>query len=43
MILYPVILITFGFLFLRVFQGKVRLPCLFAINLMANLLFMPLF
>ena len=45
MILYPVILISFGFVFLRVFQGKVRslLAVPFAINLMANLLFMPLF
>jgi tryptophan-rich sensory protein len=41
MILYPVILISFGFVFVRAFQGKVsRLVAIpFAINLVANLLF----
>jgi benzodiazapine receptor len=45
MILYPFILISFGFVFLRAFQGKVsRLVAIpFAINLVANLLFMPIF
>lgn len=44
-ILYPIILISFGFIFVRVAQGKAprsaALP--FAINLVANLLFMPIF
>ncbi len=43
-ILYPVILISFGFVFVRAFQGKVpwhvALP--FAINLVANLVFTPI-
>jgi translocator protein len=45
MILYPIILISFGFVFMRAFQGKVsRLVAIpFAINLVANLLFMPIF
>ena len=45
MILYPIILISFGFVFVRAFQGKVpRLIAVpFAINLVANLLFMPIF
>ncbi len=45
MILYPIILISFGFVFIRAFQGKVsRLVAVpFAINLVANLLFMPIF
>jgi len=45
MILYPIILISFGFVFVRAFRDKV--PWLvavpFAINLVANLLFMPIF
>ncbi len=44
-ILYPVILVSFGFVFVQAFRGevgwKVALP--FAINLIANLLFMPIF
>ena len=44
-ILYPVILVSFGFVFVRAFRrrlpGRVALP--FAINLVANLLFMPIF
>ena len=44
-ILYPVILVSFGFVFVQAFRGrvgwKVALP--FAINLVANLLFMPIF
>ena len=45
MILYPIILISFGFVFVRAFQGKVpRMVAVpFAINLVANLLFMPIF
>lgn len=44
-ILYPIIVVSFGFVFLRAFQGKVpRLVAVpFAINLVANLLFMPIF
>jgi tryptophan-rich sensory protein len=44
-ILYPVILVTFGFVFVQAFRGKVpwRVAVPFAINLIANLLFMPLF
>ncbi len=45
MILYPIILISFGFVFVQAFRGqlprKVAVP--FAINLVANLLFMPIF
>ncbi|MEI7685242.1 MAG: TspO/MBR family protein [Planctomycetota bacterium] len=45
MILYPIILVTFGFVFVKAFQGKVpkytAVP--FAVNLVANLLFMPIF
>ena len=44
-ILYPVIFVSFGFVFVQGFRGKVRwliaLP--FAINLVANLLFIPFF
>ncbi len=44
-ILYPIILISFGWAFYKTFMGKVPwlvvLP--FALNLAANLLFMPLF
>ena len=45
MILYPIIVITFGFVFVQVFRVRVpRLVALpFAINLAANLLFMPIF
>ena len=45
MILYPIILISFGFVFVQAFRRsaswKVALP--FAVNLVANLLFMPIF
>jgi tryptophan-rich sensory protein len=44
-ILYPIIIVTFGFMFVQTIRGKVgwtvALP--FAINLVANLLFMPIF
>lgn len=43
-ILYPIILISFGFVFVQMFRGKVNwlvaLP--FAINLVANLIFTPI-
>lgn len=43
-ILYPIILISFGFVFFQAFQGKISwivvLP--FAINLVANLIFTPI-
>src|SRR5271166_986277 len=45
MILYPVILVSFGFVFVQALRRKVpwavALP--FAVNLVANLLFMPIF
>ena len=44
-ILYPIIFVTFGFVFIQVLRGKlpwtVTLP--FAINLVANLAFTPIF
>jgi len=44
-ILYPIILVSFGFVFVqacrRKMPSKVALP--FAVNLVANLLFMPIF
>lgn len=44
-LLYPVILVSFGFVFVKAFQRKlppwVALP--FAVDLVANVLFMPLF
>lgn len=45
MILYPIIVISFGFVFVQAFRGKVswRLTLPFAKNLVANLLFMPIF
>ena len=45
MLLYPIIFISFVFVFARAFQGKVpRMVALpFVINLVANLLFMPIF
>jgi benzodiazapine receptor len=44
-ILYPVIFVTFGFVFVQAFRKKVPLIVAlpFAINLVANLLFMPFF
>ena len=44
-ILYPVIVVSFGFVFLMAFRGKIpRIVAVpFVINLVANLLFMPLF
>jgi translocator protein len=45
MILYPIILVSFGFVFVQAFRGKVgwKVALAFAINLIANLLFMPIF
>src|SRR4051812_13005061 len=45
MLLYPVILVSFGFVFVKAFQHTLpRLVALpFAVNLIANLLFMPIF
>jgi benzodiazapine receptor len=44
-ILYPIIAISFGFVFVQAFRGKIpRMVAVpFAINLVANLLFMPIF
>ena len=44
-ILYPIILVSFGFIFVQAFRGKVPLwvAVPFAINLVANLMFMPIF
>ena len=44
-ILYPIIFISFGFVFVKAIQGKIpRIVCVpFAINFVANLLFMPIF
>ena len=45
MLLYPVILVSFGFVFVQAFRGKVgwKVALPFAVNLAANLLFMPIF
>ena len=45
MILYPIILVSFGFVFVQAFRGKLpgRVAVPFAVNLVANLLFMPIF
>lgn len=44
-LLYPVIVVSFGFVFVRAFREKVprRVALPFAVNLVANLLFMPIF
>ena len=44
-ILYPIILASFGFVFVEALRGKVgwKVALPFAINLIANLLFMPIF
>ena len=44
-ILYPIIAISFGFVFVQVFRGKIpRMVAVpFAVNLLANVLFMPFF
>jgi translocator protein len=45
MILYPIILISFGFVFVQAARKKLpwKVAVPFAINLVANLLFMPIF
>jgi translocator protein len=45
MILYPIIVVSFGFVFVQAFRGKMswRVSLPFAKNLVANLLFMPIF
>ncbi len=44
-ILYPIILVTFGFCFVQAFRGRLGWMTLlpFAINLVANIAFMPIF
>ena len=44
-ILYPIILVSFGFVFVQAFRGKAswRMALPFIKNLVANLLFMPIF
>src|SRR5271165_6184170 len=44
-ILYPIILVSFGFVLVQAFRGKVprKVAVPFAVNLVANLLFMPIF
>ena len=44
-ILYPIIAVSFGFVFVQTFRRKVswRVALPFAVNLAANLLFMPIF
>jgi tryptophan-rich sensory protein len=44
-ILYPIILVSFGFVFVQAFRGKLgwKVAVPFAVNLVANLLFMPIF
>ena len=43
-ILYPIIVVSFGFVFVQAFRGKLpwRVALPFAINLVANLLFTPI-
>jgi len=42
-VLYPIILISFGYVFVQAFRGRIswRVALPFAINLVANLLFFP--
>lgn len=44
-LLYPIILVSFGYVFVQAFRDRIprRLAVPFAVNLMANLLFMPIF
>jgi benzodiazapine receptor len=44
-VLYPIILVSFGFVFVQAFRGKLpwKVAVPFAVNLAANLLFMPIF
>ncbi len=45
MILYPIILASFAFVFVQMFRGKLswKVAVPFGINLVANVLFMPIF
>jgi len=45
MLLYPVILVSFEFVFVRAYQGRLprRVALPFVVNIVANLLFMPIF
>jgi translocator protein len=45
MVLYPVIPVSFGFMIVQAFRGKIggQIAVPFGINLVANLLFMPIF
>ena len=45
MILYPIILVSFGFIFLQAMRGKIscKVALPFAINFVANLAYMPIF
>jgi tryptophan-rich sensory protein len=45
LILYPVILVSFGYVFVQAYRAKIgrKTAIPFAINLVANLLFMPIF
>ena len=42
--MYPIILVTFGFVFVQAFRGKVPwwVTVPFAVNLFANVIFMPI-
>ncbi len=44
-ILYPIIFVTFGFVFVQTVRGKLpwKVAAPFVVNLVANLLFMPIF
>jgi tryptophan-rich sensory protein len=44
-VLYPVIAVSFGFVFVQALRGRIaaRVALPFAVNLAANLLFMPIF
>ncbi len=44
-VLYPLIVVSFGFVFVQAFRKKLpwKVAVLFAINLVVNLLFMPIF
>ena len=45
MLLYPIILVSFSFVFVQAFRRKVgwKIAVPFAVNLVANLMFMPIF
>ncbi|MBM4075208.1 MAG: tryptophan-rich sensory protein [Planctomycetes bacterium] len=43
-ILYPIIIVTFGFVFVQMFRGKIgwKVALPFAVNLVSNLIFTPI-